>query len=393
LKIAQLCPYDIARPGGVQHHIRDLSAELIRRGHEVTIIAPNVGGNAKEKFLSGRLGTCPVAYIGSGRLIKFNETQIEIAAAFGDARRRLKGLLQGFDIVHFHTLISPFLPIQALRASRCANVASFHNVPPETTTGAIQRYLQRAFVRSLMRKLDQIILASEVQKTLYAMRDPSPFPVIPPCTDLSRFEVPGESFARYRDGRLNILFCGRLEHRKGATILVLAFHELCRRGLPVRLIFAGDGPERSHIDRIIKARAIPDVVFMGAVADADIPRLYASCDIFCAPSLYGEGFGIVITEAMASGKPVVAAANAGYRQLLHGDAARFLVPPGDVEATYRNLETLISDPDLRHRLGEWGRQEAKRYDSKALCSQFLAVYEEAARSKRSRDRIETQGIP
>lgn len=384
MKIAQLCPYDIDRPGGVQRHIRDLSAELTQRGHDVTIIAPRIGRNVKRDVVDTHSGSCSVVYIGSGRLIKFNKTQVEITLALGNNRAILNRLMRSFHVVHFHTLISPFLPCQALRISKCANVASFHNVPPEGKTAVIQRYLQRVFIGCLMSRLDGVILASEVQKELYSIGEPSPFPVIPPCTNLKRFALPAKPFQQYRDDRINILFFGRLESRKGASVLLLAYLQLCRRGLPVRLLFAGDGPERHYIEGLVKTHSIPDVVFMGMIAEADIPRLYASCDIFCAPSLYGEGFGIVLAEAMASGKPVVAAANTGYIQLLHGDAATFLVRPGDVDALYLKLEVLILDPHLRHRLGEWGRREAARYDSSALCSQFVAIYEQAIQSRKFR---------
>ena len=110
---------------------------------------------------------------------------------------------------------------------------------------------------------------------------------------------------------------------------------------------------------------------------AETPGLYAESDIFCAPSPYGESFGIVIAEAMASGKPVVAARNAGYRNLLNGEAAHFLTPPGDVDAIYGALRAMVLDAELRGRLGTWGRQEAMRYDCRIVAPQLVAIYEQA----------------
>ena len=135
------------------------------------------------------------------------------------------------------------------------------------------------------------------------------------------------------------------------------------------------------LERFAKKQRMSDVVFLGGIEDAALPRLYATCDIFCAPSLYAEGFGIVLAEAMAAGKPVAAAANAGYQTLLSGEAARFLVRPGDVGALARALKELVTDASLRARLGEWGRREAKRYDNHALAPKFLTIYREAIRSR------------
>lgn len=386
LKIAQLCPYDIDRPGGVQRHILDLSAALRKLGHEVTIIAPRIGGSAGNEPDNANRGRCPVVHVGNGRLIGFNKTQFEITLAVGNQRRRLDAILQagGFDVVHFHTLLAPFLPLQAFRRSRAANVATFHEVPPETRTGAIQLLLLRVLGRRLMRQLDGVILASAVQQSLHRIGDVSPVAILPPCTNLRRFATAGPPVARFRDERLNILFLGRLEPRKGAMVLLQAYLELWRGGLPVRLLIAGDGPERSALERFAREHGVGEAVFLGVVADAEVPQWYATCDVFCAPSLYAEGFGIVLAEAMASGKPIVAAANAGYRNVLRGEAAAFLVRPGDRAATRDRLAALLADPALRHRLGAWGRSEAAHYDSEALAPHFVGLYEQAARRSRSR---------
>src|SRR5262249_15060648 len=149
------------------------------------------------------------------------------------------------------------------------------------------------------------------------------------CTDLRPFSAPSLRPRRYADGRINILFLGRLEERKGLPVLLSAYERLCADGLPVRLLIAGAGEEEQALRRFVLEHKLRDVVFIGAFEDSERAGWYSTCDIFCAPSLYGESFGIVLAEAMASGKPVVAAANAGYRTLLTGEAARFLVPPGD----------------------------------------------------------------
>ena len=382
MKIAQLCPYDIHRPGGVQRHIIDLSTALSQMGHDVSIIAPRVSGNGN-RLTHTDVSTLPIVYVGRGVLVPLNKTQFEITWALGEQLKHLDEVLQSseFDVIHFHTVSAPFLPMQALRKSRAANVATFHEVPPDTMTGSIQQFLLRVHRRRLISRLDRVILASGAQKAISLTQDLSRISIVPPCSDLARFHADAAPIDHYRDERMNILFLGRLEPRKGALVLLKAFHELRRQGLPVRLLLAGDGPQRSMLERFAKKQRMSDVVFLGGIEDAALPRLYATCDIFCAPSLYAEGFGIVLAEAMAAGKPVAAAANAGYQTLLSGEAARFLVRPGDVGALARALKELVMDASLRARLGEWGRREAKRYDNHALAPKFLTIYREAIRSR------------
>jgi phosphatidylinositol alpha-mannosyltransferase len=109
----------------------------------------------------------------------------------------------------------------------------------------------------------------------------------------------------------------------------------------------------------------------------ETPNWYAESDIVCAPSPSGESFGIVIAEAMASGKPVVAAANAGYRTLLTGEAAQLLAIPGNVASLFEKLRSVVLDASLRERLGQWGRKEAMRYDCRAVVPKLETIYKDA----------------
>ena len=377
MKIAQLCPYDIDRPGGVQKHILDLSCSLAALGHDVTVIAPRIS-DAQQAGPPRADNPLSIIHVGHGRLVSFNKTAFEISLAVGGEYQRLDRLMRsaGFDILHLHTPLNPFLPLQALFRSKAANVATFHAVPPGTASGPVQRLLCGVLNRRITTKLDGVVLASAVQKDLHL--DGS---VIPPCVNLRRFQDEVPPLDGYGGDRVNILFVGRLEPRKGAMILLKAYQELCRQNLPVRLLIAGDGPERQMLEWTAANDKIPNVTFFGRVEELDLPPLYATCDLFCAPSLYGEGFGIVLTEAMASGRPVVAAANVGYRTVLQGDASRFLVEPGNVADLSKKLQLLVTQPAQRKSLGDWGRREATRYDSDSLAPAFLSLYEQAILSK------------
>lgn len=350
-------------------------------GHQVAVIAPRVSPARPAPPVRTTQGNVTIIEIGSARLVSVNETVLEVSFAFGDERKKLDHMMRSgsFDVVHFHTPLSPFLALQALWRSTAVKIGTFHAVPPETASASIQRFLYRTLNRRVIAKLDGVILASSVQEDLRLAGS-----ILPPCTDLRRFGSGAAPLAAFRDDRVNILFVGRLEPRKGAAILLEAFAVLRQQNPRTRLLVAGEGPERQRLERDVAEAGIPDVVFLGRIDDADLPRLYATCDVFCAPSIYGEGFGIVLVEAMASGKPVVAAANAGYATLLHGEAARFLVGPGDVSDLRSKLGALAADSELRTRLGAWGQREARRYDSAQLAPAFVAVYEQAMVSRLSK---------
>jgi phosphatidyl-myo-inositol alpha-mannosyltransferase len=368
VRIAQVCPYDIDRPGGVQVHIRDLATALRELGHEVTVLAPRLG--------PARPDATPAVRLGAARRITFGGTSFEVTLALGADRRALVDLLGPgrFDVVHYHTIWSPFLPLQAFVASSSARVATFHETTPHDLVGRLTRVVYRRLARWLLPRLDAAIAVSDAPLE-YLPRERTE--VLPPCTDLRRFAGAHAPFAEYRDGRVNLLCLGRLEERKGVFVLLRAYRRLCADGLPVRLLLAGDGELRPALRRFAVDERLPHVVFAGAFADADAPRWYATCDVFCAPALYGESFGIVLTEAMASGRAVVAAANPGYRTVLAGDAARCLVPPADDAALYAALRRLVIDAAERQRQAAWGSAAAMQYDSRTVAPRFVEIYERA----------------
>lgn len=378
MKIAQVCPYDIYQPGGVQSHIRDLSAALRLAGHEVSIIAPG------EMMADGDLG--PIFHAGKKRRLNFNKTNFEISIALGQDYQRLKKHLQQeqFDILHYHTIWTPLLPFQVLRLSQAADVATFHDTPPDTFSGRLTRRVFRIISRRLLPRLDGVIaVSSSPAGNLVSVPNRSPH-ILPPCTDYSPFFQEVGGFDQYADDRVNILFLGRLEDRKGIMVLMQAYATLCEAGHKIRLLVAGDGEQKQRVLDFILKHKLPYVKMLGRVTGEDKARWYATCDIFCSPAKYGESFGIVLVEAMASGKPVVAAANNGYRTVLQGKGAEYLVAPDDADDLSKKLAVLIEQPALRETLGQWGREEAKKYDVASVVGQFEEIYKAALieRSKR-----------
>ena len=378
LKIAQVCPYDLERPGGVQAHIRDTAAALGELGHEVTIVAPKMRPGASVERISS---TLRIVRLGQAHAVRLSGTRFEASLALGGQYGRLRAAMRpgAFDVVHYHTLWSPLLPFQAFACSPAPSVVTFHDTPPDTLGGAFTRVLLGGLSRLLLTCVDEAIAVSEAPRAHLRPGTGRNIHLSPPCTDLRRFSE-GEAPLGPSDGKVTLLFVGRLESRKGVMVLLKAYRRLCADGLPVRLVIAGAGSEEAALRHYVEQRRLPDVAFLGRFEDEDAPALYAACDIACAPSPYGESFGIVIAEAMAAGKPVVAAANRGYRTLLAAHAEDLLAPPGDDEAFYRRLKRLVADSGLRERLGEWAGAEALRYDCRTVAPELVDIYRRAIAS-------------
>ena len=220
MKIAQICPYDIDRPGGVQRHIRDTAEALAERGHQVTIIAPGTDTPP----LPSPPGVT-IHRLGRSFRVGIFGTTFEIALALGRQRARLKELMREFEVAHFHTVWSPFLALQALSLFDGPAVATFHDTPPETLSGRVLRALFRVLSRRLLPRFDAILTPSESPQRHLVPGPGQKLAIFPPCTDLRPF-MNASPHPGFRDGPINILFLGRLEPRKGAMLLLKAFERL-----------------------------------------------------------------------------------------------------------------------------------------------------------------------
>ena len=375
MKIAHVCPYDIDRPGGVQAHVLAIADALQALGHTVTVMAPNISGRGLERLDNG----VEIARFGRARSISFGDTGFEISIAFGREKTALKRYLiqEAFDLIHYHTIWTPIFAFQVFLMSRCPAVATFHDTPADTKEGWVLRGLFRGLSRVLLPRMQAIITPSEAPQAHLVAPPGRSILTIPPCTDLRRFADAAADGGTPTGEPAKILFLGRLEPRKGALVLLQAFGALKKEGIAVELVVAGKGPDEAALRDYAFTHAMTDITFLGGVEESRKVALFQSADIFCAPSLHGESFGIVITEAMASGKPVVAAANAGYRTILTGEAATFLTPPGDAAALANTLKRLVLQPQLRHQLGRWGRANAMQYDCRAQAPRFVEIYKDA----------------
>ncbi|MBN2016175.1 glycosyltransferase family 4 protein [Candidatus Dojkabacteria bacterium] len=378
MKIAQVCPYNIFRSGGVQSHILFLSDELRKRGHEVKIIAPGVRGAREDQN---------IILIGSSNEVYFNKTQIEVSIAVGKSRELLKDTLEKekFDVIHFHEPWVPVLPMQILYESDVTNVGTFHAATTNTLVSQSFETLLMPVASTIVNTLDATVAVSEVPASYLRQISRRNINIVPNGIDLETFNTGNKPFKKYSSGKVIILFLGRLDKRKGVIYLLRAYRRLRKKFQNIKLLIGGKGEELKKLVKYVRKYKLKDVEFLGYVEEEDKPRLYASCDIFCSPALYGESFGIVLLEAMATGKPVVAFSNPGYETVLKGRGSLLLVKPRDTEGLGEKLAVLCNDRDLRNFLGTWGEREAAKYAWPNICDQILEVYRTAIERRREID--------
>ena len=382
MRIVQVCPYDPDRHGGVQRNMHALDAALASRGHQTLIVAPGAPDDPRDG----------VWRLGAMRSVRFAGTRFEVTWANAHELESSLHLLRAWqpDVVHFHTPWDPLMPWQLFRQLDMARVATFHDTPPPGLTGMMLRNLFKGLSRYLLSRLDGAIAVSAAPLAHLRPGSSGVTPVVlPPVTDLSVFF----NIEKAATERPAILFLGRLEPRKGVQVLLEAAGLMASgavalpEGLPPpRFVVAGDGDQRGAVLAAQERLGGGWIDFVPAPSQEEQLRLLGEATLAVSPALYGESFGIVLTEALASGTTGIGADNAGYRTVLTGEGASLLVPAGDGAALAQRIADLLAAPQERAMLAQWGRMHARQFDVTERIADFEDFYAAAiarhARSKR-----------
>lgn len=367
MRIGLVCPYSLDVPGGVQSHVRELSEALILLGHEVSLLAPADEDAALPAYVVPAGRAVPVRYNGSVARLTFGPIS---------ATRVRRWLQAGdFDVLHVHEPFSPSLSMLAVWAARGPVVATFHTAMTRSRAmaaaqGALQLVLERITARiavsALARRMQvehlgggAVEIPNGVPVTRYASASPLP-------------GWPG-GCAPGRGGAIG--FLGRFnEPRKGFQVLRDAFLQLAPQRPGLRLLVAGPGDVGQALAGV-PAELAERIVFLGRVSESDKTRMLRSVDLYVAPNTGGESFGMILTEAMAAGTPVVATDMDAFRRVL--DGAGRLFPAGDASALATALGSLLDHPGDRTGLAEHGRQAVAAYDWPVVAGRVLEVYASA----------------
>jgi phosphatidylinositol alpha-mannosyltransferase len=252
-------------------------------------------------------------------------------------------------------------------------VGTFHSTHPR---GLLQDLFKNYLSERVVARLDARIAVSKTAEASAKLYYPGEYHVIPNGVDVERFHPGSLPFEEWRDPeRVNLLFVGRLDPRKGVQFLLAAMPEILERtGRRARLLVIGDSYLRTRLESMVPATARDHVHFIGHVPSDDLPRWYATGDVFVSPALSHESFGIVLLEALASGRPVVASDIPGYRSVLEPEEHASMFPPADVPALAEAVVRLVNDQEQRSDLARRGRLRALEFAWPKVTERIEAVY-------------------
>ncbi|HEU4480505.1 MAG TPA: glycosyltransferase family 4 protein, partial [Actinomycetota bacterium] len=361
-----VCPYAWDRFGGVQSHIRALARTLEERGHEVSVLAPstlNPLGHERAVDESGVRFT--------GRAIGIPANGSVAPLSFGPmAAVSVRNALRESapDVVHLHEPLIPSVSFLALWNAEAPTVGTFH----AAAESSVAYRLSRTMLSRTIERLTVRTAVSDAARKLISSYHPGEYLLTPNGVEVERF-----ARAEPLDLGLGpkILFVGRIERRKGLEVLIQAMTRLT--DLDPELIVAGTGPQE-RAGRALAENLGVRARFLGRVSDDELPRLYRAADVYCAPGLGGESFGIVLIEAMAAGAPVVCSDLEGYRAV--AGAAASLVPPSSAGDLADALRAVLTDENAAARMSKMSRRMVEMFSWKRLAAGVEQVYERAVSS-------------
>lgn len=370
MKIGIVCPYNIFKGGGVQEHVLAVQAELIRRGHTVKVITPwprsYTGDEPKN-----------VIFMGTSTDMKSFRTTVQVSATGN--RDRISEVLEQeqFDILNFHEPWVPIISRQILAKSNAINIGTFHAKLPDTAVSKTIERVITPYTKSILKSLNTLTAVSESAAHYVRQLTDVSIEFIPNGIDLAKYHPAPQS----KTNEPTIFFIGRLEKRKGVKYLIKAFAHLKQTVPDAKLLIGGDGPDREKLEEYVNDLEVSNVSFLGFLSEAEKMKLMQSSTVFCSPALYGESFGIVLLEAMASGTPIVAGDNSGYIGVLQERGKLSLISPTNTIEFSRRLELLLTDKGLRDIWIDWAAAYVTQFDYPKIVDKYERLFNDALQNQ------------
>ena len=352
LRIGIVSPYSLTVPGGVQQQVLGLARSLRAKGHEVRVLGP-CDGPPPDAFVTPLGNSLPTAVNGS------------IAPLAPDASAALRTIRalndEAFDVVHVHEPLVPGPSMTALLVKMAPVVATFHSAGESAAYRSFS-----AVLRKMATRIDVRVAVSKDAVELVQRYLGGEYEVLFNGIELGDYSAASSTREKA------IFFIGRHEPRKGLSILLEAMAHLPS---DVRLWIASDGPETAQLQQ----RFAHDtrVEWLGRISDAEKVDRMCRASVFCAPSLHGESFGVVLLEAMAAGTPVVASNLDGYRNVATDGETALLVEIGNIAKLAAALSSVLDDSDLAAHLTAHGLVHAQRFSMDELADRYIEIYERA----------------
>lgn len=356
---------------GVSEHVHDLARHLRLQGHEVSILTTRYQSDGAEADPPGvtRLGRALVLPFGAGHFTL--PVGLRLSGQVRDFIQ--KG---GFDIVHCHGIFPPEIAYWAAVHARAPVVATFHSIA--FNPGRWFRELFRRLFSELQSRIAIRIAVSQVCRDWTQLWFPGDCRVVFNGVDTEKFQPGAPAPDVLRGSGPTILFVGRLDRRKGLPVLLNAMPAILRGFPDVRLVVVGPGPLESHCRQLCRRLGISSAVhFEGPVASDRLPGYYGNCTVYASPAVGRESMGIVLVEAMACGRAIVASDIAGYNEVVQPDLSGLLVPQNEPMALAAAVMRVLADPGLRSRLERGALERVRDFAWPLVAAQIESTYHEA----------------
>lgn len=358
MRIGLISPYSLSVPGGVQAQVLGLAGALRNLGHQVRVLAP-CDGPPPNAGVTPLGASIPTAVNGS----------VAPIAPDVSAQLRLLRILRDeqFDVLNLHEPMVPGPNMTACLIKSAPLVGTFH------AAGHIGPYIwARPAIAWLANRLDKRVAVSQDAIALAEGSLGGSYELLHNGIDVAEFR---DAKPWPTEGP-TIFFIGRHEPRKGLAVLLEAMSDLPAH---VRLWVAGTGPDTNELKR--EHAGDPRIEWLGRISDAEKAQRIRAASVFCAPSLGGESFGIVLLEGMAAGTPTVASNLPGYRNVARPDKDALLVAPGDAQALAEAILRVLKDSSLAEELTGAGLARAQTFSMESLARQYLRIFNELVDSK------------
>lgn len=370
MKIGLVCPYNITKHGGVLEVVLALKSGMEERGHKVKIITPAPRGHTDEPHPD-------VIFVGTStdfRTLSFSDTTSQVSSQVDSEQIDAMLAEEKFDILHFHEPWMPLLSRQLLSRSKAVNIGTFHAKVTDSTLSRSILKTVSFYLNSVMKYLHVLTAVSDSGAEYVSTMTDQPITIIPNGIDLEKYS---HAHAKKKSKEKNVLYIGRLERRKGAKYLLQAFQVFSQSNPDVKLIIAGDGPDREKLELLAEDLGLKNVTFLGFVSEELKLELLASADLFCSPAIFGESFGIVLLEAMATNTITIAGNNSGYSDLMQDIGALSIINPTDIDEFARRLDLMLNQPDLRKLWQSWAKEYVKQFSYPNVIDKYEELYKDA----------------